>query len=133
MTECLTNYLYKLLENIIYILVLDISNIFEVDVEEDLDYYMTEVLCNFIKGLCNCSKKEELYLRDMNSVTKNFFNVLEDADMTIGGDFEDNNSLSKLKSKALIIRNLEDDEFIDVLDDNVDELTETTINDYTKI
>lgn len=161
----------KLLENIIYILTIDVSTTFECEGKEDFDYYMTEILCKFIKGLCDCSKnvKEKLYSHDMKSIIENFFEVLEDLNRTVGDSFEDsnsnilkriqlyldiifdknifemnekkymtvvdiaktiedNNSLSKLKPKALIIRNLDDEEFIDALDDNVEELTETTIN-----
>ena len=132
---------------------------------------MTEILCNFIKGLCKCSKYDidKLYSHDMNFIIENMFNVLEDLNRTtcdkfedsnsallkrielfldiifdkniyelddnkyrvvldIASTIEDNNDLSKIKSKALICRNLDNDDFIEALDDSVKELTKTTVN-----
>ena len=160
-----------ILENIIYILTIDVSTAFSCEGKEEFDYYMTEILCNFIKGLCKCSKYDidKLYSHDMNFIIANIFNVLEDLNRTtcdkfedsnsallkrielfldiifdkniyelddnryrvvldIASTIEDNNDLSKIKSKALICRNLDDDDFIEALDDSVKELTETTVN-----
>ncbi len=165
----------NLLENIIYTLTIDTSSIFYCEEDDDNDYYITEILCKLIKGLCNCSKvvKENLYSHDIKKIIENYFSVLEELNITKGDrtesdnfnklkrldlyldivfnkeifemsdkkyktvvdiakTIEDNSILSSIKSKALIIRTLSDEDFINVLDDNVDIVTETTINKLHK-